>query len=283
MEIIHELAALLQELLSLQRDYKKRAISLSDYANKNLASKTDPRSGAQYYYAYDKGSRHRKYLGSGSNLDVQYIRELHFINKALEIIESNISLIESFIHRYRPYDLASINPLLGKTYQTLDSIPGIPETIDLAQWRSEKEREKASFPVYKPEYLRHRTIDGTMTRTKSEAILLNYYCQNGIPCVYELPRIVNGARMNTDFTILSLFDLEEKYHEHEGCMFDKDYQEKHLWRLTNYISGGYTPNVNLFFTYEDFSGNFDMRSIENITRSNFKRPYYLYTSDLERK
>lgn len=121
-------------------------------------------------------------------------------------------------------------------------------SFDMAPGRRHTLAEKAKYPPYKPEQLKHPAMDGTMMRSKSEVIIANMLIQAGIPFVYEAPLFINGKNVLPDFTILSLIDLKTVIIiEHQGMVFVDEYANKFIRSLRLYLQTDWIPNKSLFF------------------------------------
>lgn len=147
--------------------------------------------------------------------------------------------------------------------------PGmLPEALP---WMSKLEQEKAKYPLYNPEQLKHPAMDGTYMRSKSEVIIANILFQADIPYVYEAPLFVNGKNILPDFTILSLIDLEIVIIiEHQGMVFVDEYVAKFIRSLKTYLQTDWIPNENLFFTFDDARETINTRQVISILRKHIK-------------
>lgn len=135
------------------------------------------------------------------------------------------------------------------------------------EWKKRLEDEKAKYPLYKPEQLKHPAMDGTMMRSKSEVIIANMLLGAGIPFVYEAPLFINDKMVLPDFRILSLIDLKtEIIIEHQGMVFTDEYADKFIRSLRLYLQSDWIPNRNLFFTYDNAKEILDLNQVLTILR-----------------
>ena len=259
-------------LLTLREKQTAALTSLSEYEHLILVSSPVNDSGRVYYYSKNPGKTRRKYLGDASNDIVQCIQKAHYLRQSVAAIDRNIRLLTDFLNGYQPVDFESVRASLPKAYRSLTSMPDVPLPPAADQWLAEKLAYKARFPVRHPEGLRIRTADGTLVRSKSEAILSNLLSSNSIPYVYELPHVINGIDYRTDFTALSLIDLTtEKCIEHQGLMGDPRYERLFLQKLNDYRHAGFTPGYDVFFTFDDPDGGLDVYAIQKII-DNYLKP-----------
>ena len=137
-----------------------------------------------------------------------------------------------------------------------------------AVWKKRKEALKMKVVEEHGENLRHTAIDGTVVRSKSEVIIANMLFLNNIPYVYECPYFFDGDILKFDITALSTIDYEtEVVVEHQGMMDLPAYQDKYMHSLMTCLGYGLTPNIDIFFTFDDLNGNFDSRQIWDIIKT----------------
>lgn len=160
----------------LKRQYQKKMRSLSAYDGILLQSSL--RKGTPYYYCLKKGGK-RRYLGRETHEVVRKIRELRFCKKMVEILDDNIRLLREFTERYCDTDVESVRQRLPKQY-----IPLLTDILELntdsieARVQAMRER-KATIPPRHPEALRITTFDGTLVRSRVEALLYERFCAAG--------------------------------------------------------------------------------------------------------
>lgn len=92
----------------------------------------------------------------------------------------------------------------------------------------------------------------------------------GIPYRYEQEIQVDGIYICPDFIVYVETENKVKILEHCGMMFDRGYQADYARKVATYIAGGYMPERDVFFTYDDKDGNLDTRLIEKIIEENFR-------------
>ena len=72
---------------------ERRLMQLESY-NGIILREDLRKNGRAYYRAKRQGSKKYKYVGTESSIAVQYIKEVHFLNKSIELIKANMKLIE---------------------------------------------------------------------------------------------------------------------------------------------------------------------------------------------
>ncbi|MBR3377694.1 MAG: hypothetical protein IKG44_08460 [Mogibacterium sp.] len=266
--LIHEANETLRDLQRKRIRMARQLDSLSRYKGWNLKKESKKRSGLTYYDVLRKGSDRKTYLGGESHEQVLDIKRLRYAAKALTVFDHDIDLLESLIRDYIDPDYSTINSLLPATYQTdmqlqTNSDAGMPQ--EAIEWKRRLEEEKAKYPPYKPDQLKHPALDGTMMRSKSEVIIANILLLAGIPFVYEAPLFINGKLVLPDFIILSLIDLKtEIIIEHQGMVFVDEYADKFIRSLKVYLQSDWIPNKTLFFTFDNARETIDPEQVLSI-------------------
>ena len=268
MKKIHdELRRIRKEQANQLAVQEARFNELARYNGQSLRP-TQGNSRSRYYYFAKKANEKKRYIGNASSADVINICEYHYLSKSLEILKKNIKAIDSFLDTFSDCDFEAVLDLLPQVYQILDAPPHAPLSTKAEEWLDEMNQLKSRYDTAHPQDLKIRTNSGIFVRSKSEALIANLYDQYGIPYVYEFPHSLNGRIIRCDFTILSPRDCESVIlHEHIGLLGNEEYEESYLWKLKEYLSARYIANTNLFFTFDDPNGGFDIRSVQSIIDS----------------
>jgi len=268
--LLHEANETLCELHRKRIRLSQQFDSLRPYEGWLLRKEGKKRSALAYYDVIRKDSGKKTYLGGEKHEQVLAIKRYRYAGKALEVLDRDIELLDSLVRNYIQPDYDTINSLLPATYRTDLRSPGLstasmpPEAVE---WKKRLEAEKAKYPPYKPEQLKHPAMDGTMMRSKSEVIIANMLIQAGIPFVYEAPLFINGKNVLPDFTILSLIDLKtEIIIEHQGMIFVDEYANKFIRSLRLFLQTDWIPNKNIFFTFDNAQETIDPRQVLSILR-----------------
>ena len=90
-----------------------------------------------------------------------------------------------------------------------------------------------------------------------------------IPYKYECPLMVNGIKVNPDFTIMHPKTLEIYYWEHFGLMGDETYRAEVVWKSSQYAKAGIITGKNLIVTFEDAVCPLTPQTIKAIIRGIF--------------
>ena len=281
--LINDAKEILDSLKKMRVRLLKQLDSLDKYDGWNLKPGRNPAARNTYYDVIIPGSKSKVYLGSEKNEDVLNVKRYRYATEAVSILNNDIALLDDLIGNYISPDYLTINARLPITYKTnftpaANSVNNgsgylrvsMPE--EAIKWKEHLEAEKAKYPPYKPEQLKHPALDGTMMRSKSEVIIANILMLAGIPFVYEAPIFIDGEMLLPDFTILSLIDLKtEIIIEHQGMLFVDEYAKKHLRSMKLYLkSDKWIPNMNLFFTFDDAKETLEVRQVVSILRKFIK-------------
>ena len=271
--LIYEAELILDELKQKHQRLSVQVNNLNSYDGWVLKKGMPRKSGISFYDAFLPGAKSKKYLGNDRNADVMNVKRLRYAREAASVLDGDIKLLEYLIKNYVDTDYQTINSRLPATYRTnlsakvSDSVYAAlpPEAV---KWKEKLEKEKAKYPPYKPEQLKHPALDGTMMRSKSEVIIANILFLAGIPYVYEVPIFIEGKTVLPDFRILSLIDLKsEIIIEHQGMVFVDEYADKFIRSLKLYLQQSeWIPNMNLFFTFDDAKETLDTRQVTSILR-----------------
>lgn len=109
------------------------------------------------------------------------------------------------------------------------------------------------------------TEQGELVRSKSEKILADKFYRMGTPYMYEYPLMINGyGYICPDFVLLNKCTRKEYYWEHFGLMSDKDYCEKSVKKINQYIKNGIYPGDKLLSTYETEKCIMDFKVVDEI-------------------
>lgn len=252
-------------LLYEQRDtYTDRLYELRDYENLTI-KRTSPDKGKHVYYYLKEKSGLYKYLGNDANPIVKSIKEVRYIKEYVKRIDINIEILKKVLDDYRSLDNNSVNSELCLTYRGAHINESKDNKEKIAAWKKDMLRIKSSYPIKNPEQLRHRYVDGSMMRSKSEmnvALCLDNY---NIPYAYEVPIVIDCSVIYPDFRLLSPIDYQTDYIlEHFGRLDLEDYQESVGWKISKYMKAGYIPGINFFMTFDDIKGNADLRPLLEI-------------------
>ena len=279
-KIIQSISEYVNYLENVCDNQLARQDDLKGYEGIRLKYITKP-NGVRYYYyqppdAKPKAghkSKEFKYLGPESREEVGLIKEVHYYDKSIPAIQTNLDVCHNLLDKFRFTDYDSINEILPKTYRNPPLRIAMGRITPSAQkWKEEKEAYKASCGPWFPEDLKVRTADDSMVRSKSEGLIYNQYLSFEATFVYELPiKLRSGQIRHPDFTILSEVDWSSIIlHDHEGMYgFEKE-RRRYNEDMYLYWQNGFIPGLNIFYTFDDPRGGFDIGVVRDIMNTKIR-------------
>ena len=170
------------------------------------------------------------------------LRQKEYINKSLPKIREQIKIIEGFLKLYNPQELEKIYEDMPDSKRIYVNPYIVPMDLYAKQWEEHQVSEKDRLSnIIKDKYVLSEeqgvwTEKGELVRSKSEKILADKFYRMGIPYVYECPLMLKGfGYIRPDFVVLNKYTRKEYYWEHFGLMSDKDYCEKAVKKINQYV------------------------------------------------
>lgn len=197
-----------------------------------------------YYLAVD-GTR--KYLNSKDSKLVDGIKRRHFLKRAIEVLERNISAQRKSLQVYHSYEPQIINALLPDVYRSF-----IAPNVD------------AIYTQNPDSALIHRTSFGLFVRSKSEALIAEVLHAEEITFEYERPLwLYEDGRevlIHPDFTIPCRDGMI--YWEHMGMMGMPKYRTSAKKRFSLFTDNEITIPDKLIITMDTVDGAIDVLAIK---------------------
>jgi len=221
-------------------------------------------SGKTYYYQYQRienGKYNQKYLGKDGKLVVENLKRKVFLQRSLRILKQNLSQIDLFIGKYKPYFPSEIlEDMLIPSEKRVELIHC--DDLIIKNWMLES-YEKGKF--FQEDVIQ-TTMGGLNVRSKSEAIIAGILEQKGIPFRYEAKLVLGEREFYPDFTLLRPRDGKIIYWEHFGMLKDEEYQQRANRKLKIYYKNGLNPWDNLIVTNDGFNGSINANLILKIIK-----------------
>ena len=269
-KLIDDMKLYLDELRKIETIQGAKLGTLDGCDEYRLRTRSN-KSGRLYYYAVRKGESTGKYLGDDSKAEVNRIKEHRYYTRSLSAIRNNISVIENSLEGMQSTDYASINNVLPDVYKNVRLGQNYVRNDSALVWKEKAEALKQRYEIYRPDELSIMTNDGSLVRSKSEAIIYNYLLSRGVTFVYELPLKLGRSTFYPDFTLLSEKDYKsEIIIEHQGLMSNDYYRGRFSDKLYRYLQDGYIQGINIFYTFDGLDGSFDISPIDNLVRTSVK-------------
>lgn len=244
------------------RRFKKRLRDTAKYENYGLVASC--RNGIPRYYMVERvnGEEVRRYLGCKDVRIRKILQERHYLKKAIDACERNLLYLNDVVDNYESIDPACIVRDSAKAFREQDNARKLLYGVSgPCEWKEKALKKKEKYPVYRPEDLKHTTIDGSLTRSKSEALIYNMLMMKAIPFVYELPIRVGGVLIDPDFTIYNEKTGYKLILEHLGMTGDEDYRAKQFEKLDLYLKNGFIINRDLILSCDSADGIIDVYTI----------------------
>lgn len=222
----------------------------------------------QWFHVTKGTTAHGKYIPVHEIGRAKALAQKEYDLKALPELRRWLSLIDSFLARFRLQYLENLYACAHEGRQKLVTPVYVSDEVYIAQWLA-CAYEGKKFAEGVPEI---RTLRGEQVRSKSEAMIADTLYRLKIPYKYECPLTIRhkkGASRNTmtiypDFTCLNVRLRQEFVWEHFGMMDDADYSSQVVWKVSCFEDNGYFLGKNLILSMESSEIPLDATRIEKI-------------------
>ena len=179
----------------------------------------------------------------------------------MKLVEKRLSQIRRIT---KDYDEEEIEKIFQAEHPERQKLIKPAEPVweqQLSKWAAEDYKRK-EFQEDMPVIL---TEKGERVRSKSEKILADFFCRNGILYKYQCPlHLKRFGTVHPDFTYLSRKTKQEIYWEHAGRMDDPVYAQNAVRKIQAYEENGIYPGERLILTFETGKILLDTRTIERL-------------------
>lgn len=274
----------LESQKNLQKQYRVRGKKLEKYRGMSL--KVSRQKGHNnYYYAHRKGEPYH-YLGGEENIDVKSIKELRICDAMIQRLAANSELMENFLKSYKSMEFSTVMAELPKQYQRCNFEE---EQGDAIRQRYIKMKEyKETVPVKHPETLKITAFDGTLVRSRAEAMIYGRLRAMGFYVIYEYPiEYEKGKYVFSDFLLIHPVTGQIIIIEHLGRWFYEggkniEYRNSYLWKTDIFRQIGFIQGVNFYVTFEENS-NMDLEKITKDLTYLYDTQPTRYAKELEKR
>jgi|GEM_PF-965507 len=207
-------------------------------------------------------------LGKFNDKSVLKAKESRFNYETLKAMEYDLKMIERLEKKYREYRPSYIHSTLPAAYKDLpDKCYTDSRYEELQDWAA------ARFMQNGREFnkLANVAVDGTLVRSKGEAIIYNMLVYYGIPFRYECRlKLIDsdGAKVYRypDFTFDTVSG-RKIYWEHLGLLENEDYCQRFGDNTLLYHLNGICIGDNLILTSDRIGGTINTNTIDTMIRS----------------
>lgn len=253
------------------REWEKSGLSYIESAPEGTIVAIKNHNTYQYYRKTDQTNVHGRYIKKKDRNIVQEILQKEYIRKSLPQIRKQIKTIEQFLNLYNLEKVEKIYTDMPEAKRIYVEPYIAPVELYAKQWEDNKIKEKNSLSEFVTEkYVLTEekgvwTEKGELVRSKSEKILADKFYRMEIPYVYECPLMIKGfGYIRPDFVVLNKCTRKEYYWEHFGLMSDKDYCEKSVKKINQYIKNGIYPGDKLISTFETEKCIMDFKVVDEM-------------------
>lgn len=170
------ISGILQQHEELLRKCKQKALKLKEYDGIFLNART---TGGRTYFTGHRPGKKPKYIGNEKHTTVQRIQNLRATKVLISMLESNIAALKHFQDNYIDITTEEIRKRLPKCYVPANLREAEPVPNATQKWYLKLLKLKESIPVKYPEKCTVSTIDGTLVRSRIEAIIYDHLVSAG--------------------------------------------------------------------------------------------------------
>lgn len=262
---------ILEKELKMLRKWEKSGVSYVELAPEGIIVAIKNHNTYQYYRKTNETNAHGCYIKKKDRNLVKEISQKEYIKKCLPRIRQQIKNIEDFLKIYNLEKIEKVYEDMSEAKRIYVNPYIVPMELYAKQWEDNKIKEKDSLSKFvSDKYALTEengvwTEKGELVRSKSEKILADKFYRMGIPYVYECPLMIQGyGYICPDFVVLNKFTRKEYYWEHFGLMSDKDYCEKSVKKMNQYIKNEIYPGDKLISTYETEKSVIDFKVVDEM-------------------
>ena len=204
--------------------------------------------------------------GRGNPELVEKLQLRRYLEKMIAAIDHNKRYLRELWENYRPVAPEDVLESLPETYRNRKLLTLEGQGLDLRAW------EEADYEqtTWHPEHKVHHTAKGDMVRSKSELSIMNILISKNVCFRYEENLYLVHGTLSPDFSIFVPSENRVKYLEHCGMMSDPGYVRRFTMKLQNYVSSGYIPWRDVFFTFDSGDGKIDSHAIDALIEMYFR-------------
>jgi len=189
-----------------------------------------------------------------------------YYSRKLKVMENEKRAIDAYLKKY-DIKIESAETLLEDTSSYKELLKPYFSSLskELIDWMNSPYEKNPK----NPEKLIHKTVNGLMVRSKSEAMIAKLLYVNKIPFRYECALHLPEKTIYPDFTIKHPKTGELFYWEHFGWMDNLNYCAYASDKFERYVMNGIIPSIHLITTYETKEHPFSIETAEELIKKFF--------------
>lgn len=233
----------LSERLRLEKEIANLQWQISNLPNGKLICSHSGKY--KKYYASD--GHNKTYISAKEHSFAEQLAIKKYLTALLDDYTHELMALNLYLKHHQNHTHHAEDLLLDTSmYHNLLSPVFKPLSKELTEWMNSEYERKTDYP----EQLIHTGLSGNQLRSKSEAMIDMFLCNNRIPFRYECKLELGDITYFPDFTIRHPKTGNYYYWEHFGMMDNPTYAKNAFSKLQNYTIHGFIPSVNLITTYE---------------------------------
>ncbi|GAB1476241.1 hypothetical protein MASR2M70_10750 [Bacillota bacterium] len=196
---------------------------------------------------------------------IELLARSKFVEISLDMLNDNMDILRPVLSGYVTYSAEEVMKRMPKAYEGIECSKPFDriEKYKPHIWAKEPYERSELWP----EALKHKSQNGILVRSKSEAIIASQLENFNIPYRYEQRLDTPDQSFYPDFTILNPEDNQIIYWEHFGLMEDEDYRKSAGSKLDTYFNVGILQWDNLITTYETNRRPLDAQKVRRIIKA----------------
>ena len=219
------------------------------------------RTYSRVYYAKPDRRRRSKKITLEEALRIQ---RNHFCIRMVKILKKNLKLLYKCRKDFIEPDPAEIMAGMAPAYHIMGPLPTVTDqpapaakAPPLPAGSKKQQSDKQTARIL--------TADGTLVKSRIEALIYNALLASGLEFRYEFPITLSGIVYRPDFTIW-LPNGKVIYWEHLGLLVQGGYRSEQQAKLKAYFEHHITVGINLILTADDIDKSVDTQAIAEIIR-----------------
>mgnify|MGYP003297174835 CR=1 FL=1 len=237
--------------------------------HKQIVVRKEKRNGkvSLKYVSVLNGKEHKEAIGFYDARAMDYFA-YEIIKKRNTILKENLKTLQHVESQYYDCSYEIIMNEFQEKYQILDR--KYLQDVLIRALRGKGEGEKVIIhndnDAFYEKGKKQILSDGSVVRSKSEAIIFEQLKKYGIRVEYECKILVDRSLYRPDF-VITRNDGKLIVWEHFGMMDNRDYVEKQIKKISDYFHAGIVLGDNLIITTDEVNGSIDIEEIELLIKN----------------